>query len=169
MKPNSTDLSLFLVLPPAHIYLCNSDLSLALFESACKCALIIGDIVTLRLLSEQVIQFAKSFGDTLNSMYCIVCALAYTSFLPESIERSLVVLQELGEELPESLAETDLKFHIDQTKVMLQGFTDQELIEYKVMEDSSKLIAMKFYAKLENSVQMTRPSLQPIVTMKMVS
>ena len=146
-----------------------SDLSLALFDAACKSALAIGDIVSLRLLSEQVVRFAESFEDTLNSMYYIVCALAYTSNRPESINRSLVLLRELGKELPESLAETDLKFHIDQTKVMLQGFTDQELIEYKVMEDSSKLIAMKFYAKLENSVQMTRPYLQPIVTMKMVS
>lgn len=129
----------------------------------------IGDAVSLQLLSEQVIRFAKTFEDSLNSMYSIVCCLAYASNLPESVERSIVVLREcLGEELPESLSETDLKFHIEQTKVMLQKFTDKDLIEYKVMGDPSKLMAMKFYARLELSFQMIRPALQPIATMKMV-
>ena len=146
-----------------------SDLSLALFDAACKCALAIGDIVSLRLLSEQVVRLAESFEDTLNSMYYIVCALAYTSNISESIEKSLEVLRELGEELPESLAESELKFHIEQTKALLQGFTDQELTDYKVIDDSSSLMAMKFYERLVLSLQMTRPALHPVVTMKMVS
>ncbi|KAL7536583.1 hypothetical protein ACHAXR_007263 [Thalassiosira sp. AJA248-18] len=144
------------------------DLSLALFDAASKCALVLGDLTILTLLSEQVIQYAQSFDDTLNSVYNIVSALAYTSQLPQSVERSIIVLSQLGEEIPESYSEPEIMRLIEQTKAMLQGFTDRQLIEYRTMDDPSMIMAQKFYARLELSVQMIRPAAQPNVTLKMV-
>jgi len=51
------------------------ELSLDLFENASKCALVIGDFVSLELLSAQIHMFAQSFEDTLNSVYNVVSAL----------------------------------------------------------------------------------------------
>ena len=145
------------------------DLSLRLFESACKCALVIGDIVSLRLLSEQILVFARSFEDQLNSMYCTVSALCYTSQLPEAVARCTLVLSELGEPLPEAYSESEIKLYVEHTISMLQGFTsDKDLVDYKLMDDPQKLMAMKFYARLELSFLMIKPDAQPIVTMKMV-
>ena len=145
------------------------DLSYQLFESASDCALVIGDIQSLQLLSAQILKYAKSYEEKLPPLYNIVSALAYdTQLIPESINNCLSVLSELGQELPESMSESDIKSYVEQTKVLLQGYTDQDLIEYRRMEEQSKIMTMKFLARLELSFQMTKPASQPIVTMKMV-
>ena len=95
-----------------------------------------------------------------------ISSLADANQLPEAIEKSILVLEELGEELPESYLESETKYHIEQTKAMLEQFTDQQLVEYKIMEDPSKLMAMKFYAKLQGFFIMMKPEAQPIVTLK---
>jgi len=145
------------------------DLSLRLFEVASKCALALGDIIGLKLLSEQIFTFSNSSEAKLNAMYNTVSALAYAFQIPLSVKSCMVALAELGEELPDSYSESDTKFYIEQTKIMLKGFaTDASLIEYKKMEDPSKMMVMKFYASLELSFQITKVEAQPIVTMKMV-
>jgi hypothetical protein len=77
------------------------------------------------------------------------------------------VLSQLGIDLPES-AESDFKTNIERTKILLKGFTDQDLIEYKIMTDPSKIMAMKFLARLELPLQYTTPVAAPIVTMHMI-
>lgn len=144
------------------------NLSLHLFEAASKCALVTGDVVGLKLLSDQIQRYAKTFQDKLNSLYYNVIALAFASQLPESANRSVLVLAQLGEEMPESYSETEMKFHIEQTKILLQGYTEQELIDYRMCDDEAKIMAMKFYARLELTFQMIKPASQPIVTLKMV-
>ena len=128
-----------------------------------------GDLVSVRLLSEQVLKFAKSPEEKLNTMYNTASALSYASQLQESVNVSISVLSGLGEALPESQTERDLKLFIELTKVILQGFTDQELIEYKITKSNpSKSMALKFLARLGLSYQMINLSAQPIVTLKMV-
>ena len=58
-------------------------LSLELFDLAAKCALTNGDIVSLKLLSEQVIAYVRSYEDKLNVLYLVTCALTFSSKLPE--------------------------------------------------------------------------------------
>eukprot|EP00984_Skeletonema_dohrnii_P025146 scaffold14259_cov134-Skeletonema_dohrnii-CCMP3373.AAC.4 len=67
-------------------------LSLELFDLAAKCALTNGDIVSLNLLSEQVIAYARSYEDKLNVLYLFTCALGCSSRLPDSIEKSIEIL-----------------------------------------------------------------------------
>ena len=142
------------------------ELSLRLFEAASKCALVKGDEVSLKLVSDQILRFAKRFEDKLNTIFNNVTALCYTSH-PESVKMATSVLSQLGIDLPES-AESDFKTKIERTKILLKGFTDQDLIEYKIMTDPSKIMAMKFLARLELSLQYTRPVAAPIVTMHMI-
>ncbi|KAL3800896.1 hypothetical protein ACHAW5_002047 [Stephanodiscus triporus] len=84
------------------------DLSLQLFECASICALAKGDVVSLTLLSDQILRFAKRFEDKLNTMFDKVTVLTYTSKLPESVSMAISVLSQLGIELPET-SESDLK------------------------------------------------------------
>jgi hypothetical protein len=58
--------------------------------------------------------------------------------------------------------------YIEQTKSMLEGFTDTQLLEYDLMEDASKQYTMKFFSRLILSAQMIKPELQPIATIKMI-
>jgi predicted ATPase len=147
------------------------DLSLQLFESASKCALVKGDVVSLALVSDQIIRFAKRFEDKLNTMFDKVTVLTYTSKLPEAVSVAISVLAQLGIELPET-SESDLMTKLHETKILLQGFADQDLIEYKAMTDPSKIMAMKFLSRLAISLmlspQTARPVAVPIVTLKMI-
>jgi len=142
------------------------DLSLQLFEAASKCALVKGDEVSLKLVSDQILRFAKRFEDKLNTIFNNVTALCYKSH-PESVKMATSVLSQLGIDLPEPV-ESDFKTNIERTKILLKGFTDQDLLEYKRMTDPSKIMAMKFLARLELSLQYTRPVAAPIVTMNII-
>jgi hypothetical protein len=80
---------------------------------------------------------------------------------------AISVLSQLGIELTES-SESDFKTNIERTKILLRGYIDQDLIEYKIMTDQSKLMAMKFFASLMLSLQYTRPASAPGVTLKII-
>ena len=101
-------------------------------------------------------------------MYYSVTALVHSSQLSESVNKSISVLSQLGEELPESYSVSEMSSYVEQIKSMLEGFTDDQLIEYDLMEDTSKLFAMKFYALNMTSFQQIKPEMHPIIPLKMV-
>jgi len=143
-------------------------LSLNLYDSASKCALVISNFVGLKLLAEQIQIHAEDLDDKLNSIYYSLTALAYASHVPEVVNKSILVLSQLGEELPESYTESDMVFQVEQTKIVIEAFSDEELLGYKTMENHSKQMAMKFYALCESACGMVKPEIQPVVTLKMV-
>ncbi|KAL7547548.1 hypothetical protein ACHAWF_010831 [Thalassiosira exigua] len=148
------------------------DLSLQLFDNAGKCALVIGEFDTFPIISEQVLTFAKTFHEKLNTIYSTVLSLARRSRLKDAIERCIMVLTQLGEipweEESEHYSESNVKLYVEQTRIMLQGMSDRQLVEYKKMISPEKKQAMKFLARLELFFQTTKPIAQPFVTIKMV-
>lgn len=86
----------------------------------------------------------------------------------EAANKAISVLSNLGEHFSDSYSEADINMQVEQTKVMLQQYTEQELIDYKEMVDPSKVMAMKFLARLELLILLTQPSWQPAVTLKIV-
>lgn len=143
------------------------DLSLQLFESASKCALINGDEDSLKYVSDQILRFAKRFEDKLNVLLDTITALSYKSKIPEAIKMTKSVLSQLGIELPEG-SDSDLKTTVDQTNILLDGLTDQNLTEHKLMTDPTKLMSMLFLARLEITLQLAMPAAAPAVTKKMI-
>ena len=93
---------------PKHHWQEHYDLSLQLYESASKCALVRGDEVGLKLASDQILGFDMRFEDKLNTIFNNVTSLAYSYRLPESVNMANSVLSQLGIELPES-SELDFK------------------------------------------------------------
>jgi len=144
------------------------DLSIKIFDAASKCAMIIHNFVGLKLLSEQIQKFAKTLDDKLNSIYYNVTALAYAKHLPEAIKKSVEVLCQLGEAPPESYTKSEMISHIEETKSMLDKVTEEELLEYKTMENHSKQMALKFYSRLILMFQMAKPGHASGCVLKMV-
>jgi predicted ATPase len=145
------------------------DLSIQIFDAASKCALVNGNFSSFNLLTDQSLKSAKRFEDKLNIMLSKVTALSSTSKLSESFKMGIDVLSQLGEPLPESISETDVKFHVEQTMIMLQRFSEErELIEYKRMTDTCKIMVMKFLWKLVVCSLFIRQEIFPLVTVKMV-
>eukprot|EP00984_Skeletonema_dohrnii_P011063 scaffold4391_cov106-Skeletonema_dohrnii-CCMP3373.AAC.3 len=141
------------------------DLSLELFDLAAKCALTNGDIVSLKLLSEKVIAHGRSLEDKLNVSYLVTCALAFSSRLPESIQKSIGVLTKLGIDLQESRS---TEACIQETMTLLSNRTDDDILNTRQMTDPTMIVAMKFLTKLESSMSQTTPRSVPFVTQQII-
>eukprot|EP00984_Skeletonema_dohrnii_P014974 scaffold6412_cov147-Skeletonema_dohrnii-CCMP3373.AAC.1 len=141
------------------------DLSLELFDLAARCALTNGDIVSLKLLSQQVIAHGRSLEDKLNVLYLATYALAFSSRLPESIEKSIGVLTKLGIDLQESRS---TEACIQETMALLSTRTDDEILNTRQMTDPTMIIAMKFLTKLESGMCQIKPRSVPFVTQQII-
>ncbi|KAL3797973.1 hypothetical protein HJC23_013211 [Cyclotella cryptica] len=71
-------------------------------------------------------------------------------------------------DIPSSTPREDARWLILQTQSMLSDISDETLLSYRVMTDYRKVMAMKFLAKLEHSIQQVQPALQPFVTTQIV-
>ena len=141
-------------------------LSLELYDLAAKCALSNGDSVGLKLLSQEVMTKAQSFEDKLNIIYCEMCSLAYSSKLPESIEKGLDILSQLGIDLRgrDSSAEVCVK----ETKDRLSSYTCDDLLNIRRMTDPTMIMAMKFLSKLMVGMIQIMPKSAPHVVQQII-
>ena len=141
-------------------------LSLELFDLAAKCALTNGDTVSLQLLYEQVLTYGRTFEDKLNVMYFSTCALAFSSRLPESIEKGLDILSKLGIELRGD--ESSMEACVQETKSLLSGYTDNDILNTRRTTDPIMIIAMKFLGKMELGMTQIMPKSVARVTQRII-
>ncbi|KAL7532357.1 hypothetical protein ACHAXR_004580, partial [Thalassiosira sp. AJA248-18] len=144
------------------------DLSLKLFNGAAESASCIGEHDSLSQLSEQILHHAKCVEDKLTVFFLISGLLMYRSNLPAAIESLIDVLSNLGEDFPEEVTPDVVIHFVEDTKEMLDGMADEDLINHKLMKDSNKINRMHFLARLSEPMFMIRPSDHPIVVLKMV-
>jgi predicted ATPase len=142
------------------------DLSLELFDLAAKCTLVNGDLVGLNVLSEQVLQKAHSLEDKLNVMYFLTCSLAYSSRLPEAIEKGLDILSKLGIELREH--GMSMETCVQETKDFLSRYSDDEILNMRRMTDPTMIMAMKFLGKLVTGMTQIMPKSATCVTQQII-
>jgi len=143
------------------------DLSLELFDLAAKCALVNGDLISLNVLSEQVLKKAHSLEDKLNVTYFVTCSLAYSSRLPESIEKGLDILSKLGIEL-RGHESRGIEACVQETKALLSAYTDDEILNTRRMTDRTMIMAMKFLGKLELGMTQIMPKTAPYVAQQII-
>jgi predicted ATPase len=142
------------------------ELSLELFNLAAKCALSNGDSVSLNLLSEQVMRKARSFEDKLNILYCMTCVMAYSSKLPESIEKGLDILSQLGIELRGR--DSSVEVCVKETRDLLSSYTHDDLLNIRRMTDPTMIMAMKFLSKLMVGMIQIMPKSAPHVVQQII-
>ena len=141
-------------------------LSLELFELASKCALTNGDVVSLELLSDQVLLYGHSFEDKLNVLYYTTCSMASSLKLPESIEKGLDILSKLGIDLRGY--DSSMEACVQETKDLLSGVTDDEILNTRQMSDPTMIVAMKFLGKLEVGMNFIMPKAAPSVSQRII-
>jgi predicted ATPase len=137
-------------------------LSLELFELAAKCALSIGNLSSLRSLSSEVMKNARCFDDKLNIYFTMISSLAYASKAAEAVEKSCAIVSRLGEDMPSNLTEESLVQHIQNTQSMIKGLCESDLLNYSRMTDATKLMSMKFLAKMQSLALMVNPNFRKI-------
>ena len=145
------------------------DLSMELFCLAAKCALANGDTVSLKLLSQQVTKNARNFHEKLSVLYYSICALTLSAKFIEGAGKIEVILSQLlGDALVEHSSTSELLGKVQQTNVMLEKYSINDLKSLKRMTDPIKNITMLFLARLHMCFFMIKPEKQPEVIMKMV-
>jgi histidine kinase len=132
-----------------------------------KCALVNGDFISLNGLSEQILKEAHSLEHKLNVMYFVTCSLAYSSRLPESIEKGLDILSKLGIDL-RGHESRGMEACIQETKDLLSAYTDDEILSTRRMTDPTKIMAMKFLGKLELGMTQIMPETVPYVAQRII-
>jgi predicted ATPase len=142
------------------------NLSLELCDLASKCALTNGDVDSLKLLSDQVLLYGHSFEHKLNVLYCATCAMAFSSKLPEAIEKVIDILAQLGIDLRGY--DSSIEACLQETKDFLSGHTDDDILNTGRMIDPTKIMAMKFLGKLEMGSTQIMPESVPAVTQKII-
>jgi predicted ATPase len=141
-------------------------LSLELFNLAAKCALTNGDILSLKLISQQVLRKSRSFEDKLNVMYLATCSLASSSQLPESVEKGLSILSKLGIDLRG--CGSSMEACVQEMKDLLSAYTDDEILNTRRMTDPTMIMAMKVLGKLETGMTQIMPKSAPYVTQHII-
>ncbi|KAK1743977.1 putative AAA ATPase [Skeletonema marinoi] len=122
--------------------------------------------ISLQLLYEQVLTYGRTFEDKLNVMYFSTCALAFSSRLPESIEKGLDILSKLGFELRGD--ESSMEACVQETKSFLSGYTDNDILNTRRMTDPTTIIAMKFLGKMELGMTQIMPKSIARVTQRII-
>jgi predicted ATPase len=140
------------------------DLSLQLFDHACKAALACGKINDLHLLSDQVPNHAKCFADKLNVRFEVLTSLANSS-RSEALETGLELLK-LGEDMPTNLSERELAAEVKEILGTISPNFD--LLNHNLMNDANKLMAMKYLSQLQYIAHSAKPTLHPFVICRAV-
>ncbi|KAL7465066.1 hypothetical protein ACHAXS_006557 [Conticribra weissflogii] len=144
------------------------DLSLSLYNNAAKCSLALGDGEKLETFSAQVVSNARSFEDKLHVYYLSISSLCHASLLEEAFSKGVQVLSILGEELSLTLSYEEKIGLVKETASLLSSLSDDELLNYRIMSDPTKIMAMKFLWRLEMSLLLGKPSFMPLITVKMI-
>ena len=145
----------------------NYDFCLQIYELASKSALAIGHVQSLPVLSSKVIEKAKTFDDTLSIQLINMTVLAYSSKVTDAVEIGRSVLAKLGEQIPTSPQDT-LRQEIQKVQVMIEGLSEDQLVNLPMMTDTTKQMAMLFLAKLQSISYFLDPTLHTIVIIKMI-
>ena len=134
------------------------------------CAIAIQEYDQLQILAEQILCNAKSIDDKLVIFQVNIRLFIIRSDLSTAISCSKDVLSSLGEEIPQAPTSEDITQSFLETRKMLDPLSDEDLINYKLIpeSDKKKMFAMKFLAKLSESLVMFNPQETPLVIMKMV-
>ena len=85
--------------------------------------------------------------------------LGYASKISDSVEMGLNILSKLGEELPRSVSDDYIELQIKTTQAMLDELSVMDLLNYRMMMDKKKMMAMKFLRRLKVVCQQVNQTL----------
>ena len=134
-------------------------MSLELFNLAAKCALMNAEHAKLEVLIQQVMHYAKCFEDKCQIVHISINLLFVSGKMIEGVKSTLGALASLGEELSRApswipqkvldyITPSVIQKHVKKTQSKLAGLSDEALLSYPVMTNTSKIMAMELLANL---------------------
>ena len=105
------------------------------------------DHENFKRLAGQVMENAKCFEDKCQAISASITLFGWSGNAPDAIELINSTLANLGEGLPTIITPNDVKHHLDSTKALLASLSDDALLNYPVMGNPSKILAVELLAK----------------------
>jgi predicted ATPase len=145
------------------------DLSLELYELSCRCALVVGDVLGLQALSDQVMTHARNSDDTIKTQIVVMSSMAYASKIADALQMGLAILAQLGEEISTNQTQADHDQEALRTTNLLVTSSLHEIFNYPTMTCFRKVAAMRILAQIQIIALYVNPPLQALIIMKMVN
>lgn len=145
------------------------DMALELFSLATKCAFTIGEYGSLKILTGQIIRYAKCFEDKCQAISISITLLSWSINVPEAIKVLMSTLKSLGEEFPAAITSSFVQGYLKSTRVKLASLSDESLLSYPLMVDRSKMMAMELCVKLHENLTFSGDTTSlPVIPLKMI-
>ena len=144
----------------------NYGLNHGLASEAMQAAFLEGNYGLLMQLSDRLIRQSVNLVDKVKAYELRTQALLAQDKLPEAAEEGLEFLKLLGIIFPSSPNQFDITLSYLKTRWMLRGLGKEEILRLPEMTDPLKLAAMRVISLIEPLIQITRPSLTPLLAFK---
>jgi predicted ATPase len=118
--------------------------SIDLYELAIRSASNAGNIQALITLSDEVLQNARTFEDKLTTHYVIMSSFVCAGKMSDAVEKGLSIVSQLGEGIPINPSNDLLRKCVRQTQLQMRGLSEEDFLNYSIMTDFKKLMAMSF-------------------------
>ena len=136
---------------------------------ASKASLVSRNFQSFTRLAEEVEKNGRCLKDKLNTHFHIMTSLVNMSKIELALNNGLDILSQLGEHtFSSSLSHSDLVQQIEFTQSLMSGLSEEDILHYRSMTDTSKQLAMKFLAKMVIISLWITAKIQPFLTLKMV-
>jgi class 3 adenylate cyclase len=143
------------------------DLALRLYTQAAEAAYMSALFDEMNQMLEVVFREAKSLIEKIPLYRIRILSLKASNKLLESIDCGLEVLEQLGIRFPEATPE-NTGIELTKTLQILEGKTNEDLLNYPEMKNAEKIASMKIISDLNSSVYWARAELFPFIVFKSV-
>ena len=142
--------------------------SLAIFELEVEVLCAIGQYDEIDSIVDEIVANARSMNDKASAYTIQIYSLGCRSRLSDALDLGFAVLKELGEPFPKLVGTPRIVFSLLSTMRLMKGFTDEQILTVKVMEDPMKLAAMRILNLLQTYAFISKPSHVPLIVTRIV-
>lgn len=146
----------------------NYQLTLNLYIESAEAAYLKGDFAQMHELVAIVDQQARSLLDKIKVSEIQIVAYSVQSQFIEAVKIGLLILQQLGVNLPESPQESDITQGIAEISKKLNGKSIENLINMPLMVEPNHQATMQMLATVSSAAYLANPQLMFLIIFKMV-
>jgi histidine kinase len=157
-----------LALLPADHWTTGYGESLVLYNEATEAAYLCTEYKRMDELTEAVLKHGKNFLDTVKVRELNILRLILENKQTEAIATGLIVLKELGVNLPSKPAKHHILGGLLKTKMVLRNKSEDYFSALPEMTDPEKKVAIRIVYELLSPAYFGLPNLVPLLILKMV-
>jgi predicted ATPase len=145
------------------------DFCLQLHNATAEVAFCIGNYDAVYKLVAETLKHARVYDDTIQAHCTKLNSLCSNGQLKDAVSYALVILDKLNEPIPQRFIIARLLSDTWKLRKTMKNLIDDDILGLPLMQDQSKLAAMKVMDAIILPTVLTHPLLLPFVGMRLVS